>query len=109
MSFSPLRAFVRAFGSRAGGDSFPLWVREMVWRKAEVLDVDGYQFGSVRRDARGDAMLWGAYGKTDSQFGWEIDHIYPVSHGGTDELTNLQPLQWKNNRRKSDALPGQSW
>jgi 5-methylcytosine-specific restriction endonuclease McrA len=37
--------------------------------------------------------------------GWEIDHIIPVSRGGTDDLSNLQPLQWQNNRRKGDDYP----
>ena len=38
--------------------------------------------------------------------GWEIDHIYPEAEGGTDDLANLQPLYWKNNRDKGDQLSG---
>jgi len=37
--------------------------------------------------------------------GWEVDHIRPVSHDGGDDLANLQPLQWKNNRCKGDTFP----
>jgi 5-methylcytosine-specific restriction endonuclease McrA len=44
------------------------------------------------------------YGQT-TQFGWEIDHTRPVSKGGTDDLANLQPLQWENNRHKGDDYP----
>jgi 5-methylcytosine-specific restriction endonuclease McrA len=40
-----------------------------------------------------------------SEGGWEIDHIVPVSLGGSDDLDNLQPLWWKNNRRKGDNYP----
>ena len=32
--------------------------------------------------------------------GWEVDHISP---GGSDDLSNLRPLQWYNNVTKSDG------
>ena len=50
-------------------------------------------------------MKFGEYGDTNSEHGWEVDHIVPVALGGSDELNNLQPLQWKNNRTKSDTYP----
>jgi hypothetical protein len=46
-------------------------------------------------------MRYAEYGQT-SAFGWEYDHIDP---DGPDELWNLQPLYWLNNRRKSDKSP----
>ncbi|MFN7825163.1 MAG: HNH endonuclease signature motif containing protein [Pseudobdellovibrionaceae bacterium] len=48
-------------------------------------------------------MKFSDYGNTESDFGWEIDHINPVSNRGGDDISNLQPLQWKNNRQKSDS------
>jgi 5-methylcytosine-specific restriction endonuclease McrA len=44
-----------------------------------------------------------SYG-TQEKYGWEIDHIIPVARGGTDDLDNLQPLHWKNNRKKGNTL-----
>lgn len=50
-------------------------------------------------------MTKSQYGNVNSEYGWEIDHIKPVAKFGTDDLDNLQPLQWKNNRGKSDNYP----
>ena len=41
----------------------------------------------------------------ESERNLEIDHIKPVSQDGGDELSNLQPLQWENNRHKGDDWP----
>ncbi|WP_417736098.1 HNH endonuclease [Rosistilla oblonga] len=48
---------------------------------------------------------WSACGDTSNGRGWEIDHIVPVSKAGTDQLSNLQPMHWQNNRVKGDTWP----
>lgn len=58
-----------------------------------------------RRDAYGHAMKYSDHGNTESEYGWEIDHIRPVAKGGQNNYENLQPLFWKNNREKSDIYP----
>ena len=73
-----------------------------VWNKARI--VQGYDAAYVRADACGALIDWERYGDTASKHGWEIDHIIPKSLGGTDVITNLQPLQWQNNRAKGDSL-----
>ncbi len=74
-----------------------------IWNKGEVIE--GYDEKVWRRDICSNAIKYSEHGNTDSEFGWEIDHILPSSLGGTDELSNLQPLHWENNRKKGDAFP----
>lgn len=74
-----------------------------VWEKA--IKVPGYDPKKYRKDAAGAWMIFNEYGNTNSTFGWEIDHIKPQARGGLSTLYNLQPLQWENNRSKSDSYP----
>ncbi len=68
--------------------------------RARLLDP-----GMVRKDWCGAWMQWHQYGRTDARFRWEVDHIVPIAHGGSDDLLNLQPLQWVTNRHKGDNYP----
>lgn len=74
-----------------------------VWEKANALP--GFDPNKTRQDVAGARIDWGAYGDTDSPFGWEIDHQKPVAKGGSNHLDNLLPLQWENNRSKGDDYP----
>jgi len=74
-----------------------------VWSKGTVAQ--GYNGNFYRRDAFGSWMQYSAHGETLSNFGWEIGYINPIEKGGTDDLSNLQPLQWQNNRRNGNGRP----
>lgn len=39
-----------------------------------------------------------------SKLGLTIDHVIPLSKGGSDEIENLRPAHWICNNRKSDKL-----
>jgi len=73
-------------------------VIEAVWNKGRS---DGIS-ETLRLDAWGWRIVKQDFGNTRSRYGWEVDHIIPVALGGTDDLVNLQPLQWENNRRKDE-------
>ena len=88
------------------GRNFTREIAEAVWIKGTV--VPGYNPAQWRKDACGAWMRKDLYGDTASPQGWEIDHIKPVAAGGPDDLANLQPLQWENNRRKADNFPNWS-
>jgi len=81
------------------------------WSKSEILEVwnkatiiPGEDSTKIRKDCCGASIYFDKHGDTVLH-GWEIDHIKPVAKGGKDEMNNLQPLQWQNNRSKSDDYP----
>ena len=96
-------AMARNPGTNARGETFDEKTVEAVWRKA--TEIPGYP--SFRKDFCGAMIQREKHGKTE-QYGWEIDHKKPVAKGGVDELDNLQPLQWENNRHKGDDYPNWS-
>lgn len=73
-----------------------------VWEKAtKVANNDPNIW---RKDFAGAWIRRDHYGK-ELTYGWEIDHMQPVSQGGTDDIGNLMPMHWRNNRKKADNYP----
>lgn len=82
--------------------NFSDYIVSAVWDKADAID--GYDMNMWRKDFAGAWIRRDHYG-VESKYGWEIDHLRPVSQGGSDELSNLRALHWRNNRKKSDNYP----
>ena len=80
------------------------------YRKAQVwlkgAEIPGYDASVWRRDHLGYAIRYSDYGNRDSDYGWEIDHIVATALGGSDDITNLRPLHWRNNASHGGTLAG---
>ncbi len=52
----------------------------------------------------GEKMIYGAYEsmQPNSEYSWNIDHIRPISNGGTNDTDNLQAVRVKCNRNKGN-------
>ena len=73
---------------------------EAVWGKGQIIS--GYGSGKFRKDQCDAWIKRSEYGDDQRQsiYGWEVDHINP---DGGDEISNLRPLQWKNNASRQDG------
>lgn len=76
---------------------------QKVWEKGRT--VEGFDPNIIRKDFCNAWIMRNEYANCDSVFGWEIDHVYPESLGGDDNILNLRPMQWENNRAKGDDFP----
>lgn len=83
--------------------SAPQLLKRAVWEKGRPMA--GHDPSEWRQDVCGHTMRYSDHANTNSKYGWEIDHVMPTSLGGGDDLSNLQPLYWENNRRKGDTYP----
>ncbi len=70
---------------------------QKVWEKAKIIK--NYNPDLWRKDECNAWIKRSNHGNRNSLYGWEIDHISP---SGGDNISNLRPLQWKNNVDKSD-------
>jgi hypothetical protein len=85
--------------------------KDEVWELGKV--VAGFDGNRWRKDACGAWMAYNKYGDMDSDYGWQVDHIFPtsvleendVAESDRDNIINLRPMQWKNNDVKDKDYP----
>ena len=83
----------------------------VLWEKANP--VDGYDSTLVRKDPCGAWIQRDKYNDRDSDFGWEVDHVYPqalLKEKGADldeidNIANLRAFNWHNNVSKGLDYP----
>lgn len=86
-------------------------LKRQIWNKAKT--VEGKDPSSYRKDACGAWIKWDDYNQRNSDFGWEIDHVYPESllkkkgadNDEIDNIINLRPFNWRNNVSKDQDFP----
>jgi hypothetical protein len=100
ISLTPI--FMRARNTNIEGGQWTSEQINAVWKKGRI--VGGQHPDRMRVDSCGALIAYERYGKK-TKWGWEIDHRQPVAKGGTDDISNLYPLQWENNRHKGDDWP----
>ncbi len=66
-----------------------------VWQKGR--EIPGWSSLIWRWDDFGRVIRYPDYGNRRSQYGWEIDHITPLSQKGADHISNLRPLNGVSN------------
>ena len=84
------------------GCAFDKLTIDAVWNKAQTIKDKNPAI--YRTDILGNMLYHGSFGK-QTIMGWEIDHIKPVSKGGTDDIGNLRVLNSGANVKKGDTYP----
>lgn len=75
---------------------------DAVWSKAKIIP--GKPPSLYRLDVMGKLIKRNKLNAIGCKYSWNIDHIIPRSRGGSDDITNLQPLNRADNIRFSNKL-----
>ncbi|MCD8312962.1 MAG: HNH endonuclease [Bacteroidales bacterium] len=77
-------------------------IKKEVWAKARTIE--GFDPDMFRLDACGALIMYVRYGMINP-YGWEIDHVFPQSLGGKDDIDNLRAMHYLNNKSKGEDYP----
>ena len=84
---------------------------DILWMNAP--SVQGKSDAEWRFDPCGALIKKDHYGRRDSDYGWEVDHVVPkaflvkagASEGEYDTIENLRAMHWANNDSKGTNYP----
>lgn len=82
-------------------------VRHMVLNKETAIRLWVQQFGKKQKaiDFSGREIAKAAYNDRNSNYGWNVDHILPLSRGGKTADHNLICCHIRTNDEKADIFP----
>lgn len=83
---------------RGGRAIYKIGDKRMSFWEKEFGDADEAE------DFTGRTILKCAYGQNNSRYGWDIDHIMPLSKGGKDVDENKQIVHVDTNDEKGDKI-----
>ena len=75
---------------------------KVIFAKGKIIP--GKDQNLYRKDAEGNVIYFHSYG-LETEMGWEVDHEFPKAKGGSNKLSNLQPLQSSENAKKGAKYP----
>lgn len=80
-----------------------------LWRDVFGTDLWAVDcFGTwIYRDDYGDVKTMRIRPNGNGQeynYGWDVDHIFPLSRNGKDTMNNYEPMHHLNNKMKADNL-----
>jgi hypothetical protein len=69
--------------------------KNAVWNKGKVIK--GKDPTKYRNDAYHNEIHYSDHGTT-TPYGWDIDHTIPKAKGGSNDISNLEPVHYSKNR-----------
>lgn len=86
-------------------------LKQIAWESANT--VIGHDPSVIRKDACGAWIMYAEFNNPKSDFGWVIDHVYPVLKLRTlnvseklwNDPLNIRALHWQNNWSKANSYP----
>jgi hypothetical protein len=86
-------------------------LKDIAWKGART--VDGHDVNLERMDACGAWIHYDDFENHNSEFGWEIDHVFPITKLRSlkiprklwNHATNIRAMHWLNNQSKANSYP----